>query len=96
MWVLVTYDVNTETAEGKKRLRTAAQVCKNYGQRVQKSVFECAVNQAQYERMKERLLKVVNEKEDNLRFYKMAAARDKTVEEFGIGQVVDFEGPLVV
>ena len=96
MWVLVTYDVNTETAAGRKRLRTVAQVCKNYGQRVQKSVFECTVNQAQFERMRGRLLHIINEKEDSLRFYKMASARDKTVEEFGIGQVIDFEGPLVV
>lgn len=96
MWVLVTYDVNTETGAGKRRLRTAAQVCKNYGQRVQKSVFECTVDQMQFERMRERLLRVINEKEDSLRFYKMTSSRDRTVEEFGVGAVIDFEGPLLV
>ena len=96
MWIVVTYDVATETAAGRRRLRRAAQVCKNYGQRVQKSVFECAINEAQYERLKRRLLKVINEKEDGLRFYRMQEPREKYVEEFGIGQVVDFKGPLVV
>ena len=96
MWVLVTYDVNTETAAGRKRLRTVAQACKNYGQRVQKSVFECTVNESQYERMRGRLIHIIDEKEDSLRFYKMASSRDNTVEEFGTGHVIDFEGPLVV
>lgn len=96
MWVLVTYDVNTETAEGRKRLQKVAQLCENYGQRVQKSVFECTVDQAQYERMRSRLLQVINPKEDSLRFYKMASARERVVEEFGVRHVVDFEGPLVV
>jgi CRISPR-associated protein Cas2 len=96
MWILVTYDVNTGTAVGRKRLHKVAQTCKNFGQRVQKSVFECTVNQAQYEQMRRKLLKTINLKEDSLRFYKMASARDKTVEEYGVGEVIDFEGPLVV
>ena len=96
MWVIVTYDVSTETAEGRKRLRQVAQVCKNYGQRVQRSVFECSVNEMQYERMKQRLLKRINEEEDSLRLYRMTEPRDKHVEEFGCWRVIDFDEPLIV
>jgi CRISPR-associated protein Cas2 len=96
MWVLVTYDVNTETAKGRRRLSKVAQACENFGQRVQKSVFECTVNQAQYEQMRNQLLKTIDMKQDSLRFYKMSSERDKTVEEFGSGKVIDFKGPLVV
>jgi len=96
MWIVVTYDVATDTAEGRSRLRRVAQICKDYGQRVQKSVFECTVNEAQYERLKRRLLKDINMKEDGLRFYRMQEPREKYVEEFGVGQVMDFKGPLVV
>ena len=96
MWIVVTYDVSTETAEGRRRLRRVAQVCKDYGQRVQRSVFECSVNETQYERMKQRLLKRINEKEDSLRFYHMTGQRDKCVEEFGCWQVIDFNEPLIV
>lgn len=96
MWVVVTYDVSTETAAGRRRLRRVAQACKDYGQRVQKSVFECDVNEMQYESLKKKLLKSINGNEDGLRFYRMQEPRDKYVEEFGIGHVVDFRGPLVV
>ena len=96
MWVIVTYDVSTETTEGQRRLRRVAQVCKDYGQRVQKSVFECALNEIQYERMKQRLLEKINEKEDSLRLYHMSEPRDRYVEEFGCWQVIDFDEPLIV
>lgn len=96
MWVLVTYDVMTETAEGQRRLRRVAQACKDFGQRVQKSVFECTVSEANYERLKRRLLKIIHEKEDSLRIYRLSEPRERVVEEFGVGHVVDFKGPLVV
>ena len=96
MRVLVTYDVSTETAAGKSRLRRVAKTCEDYGQRVQKSVFECTVNETTYERMKLRLLKVIEVSEDSIRFYKLPGSRDSRVEEFGRGQVLDFNGPLVV
>jgi len=95
VWIVVTYDVNTESAKGRKRLRQVAQVCKNYGQRVQRSVFECTVNEVQYEKMRSRLLKCINEKEDSLRLYHMTQPRDKNVEEFGIWKVIDFDDPLI-
>lgn len=96
MWVLVTYDVATDTTAGRSRLRRVAKACEGYGQRVQKSVFECTVSDNTYERMKQQLIKIINGKEDSIRFYKIPEGRDKRVEEFGKGEVIDFTGPMVV
>lgn len=96
MWVLITYDVSTETSLGRSRLRRVAKTCEDYGQRVQKSVFECTVSENTYERMKGRLLKIIKKEEDSLRFYKIPDERERRVEEFGRGEVLDFTGPLVV
>mgnify|MGYP001139934674 CR=1 FL=1 len=71
MQVLVAYDVATDTEDGKRRLRKVAQVCKNFGQRVQKLLFECLVDQAQYEQPIRELVQCINEKEDNLRIYRL-------------------------
>lgn len=95
MWVLVTYDVSTETAEGRSRLRRVAKTCEGFGQRVQKSVFECTVNDVTFHRMKTRLLEIIDEKEDSIRFYKLPEDRDRRVEEYGQGKTVDFKGPLI-
>ena len=95
MWVLITYDVNTQTSEGRSRLRRVASACQNYGQRVQKSVFECTVNDMVFHQMKERLLDIIDEEQDSIRFYKLPESREKHVEEFGQGNVVDFTGPLL-
>ena len=96
MWILVTYDVNTETSEGRSRLRRVAKTCEGYGQRVQKSVFECTVNDRTFHSMKRRLLEIMEENQDSIRFYKLPGSRDKLVEEYGRGDVIDFTGPLVV
>ena len=96
MWIVVTYDVSTESAAGRRRLRRVALACQDYGQRVQKSVFECVVNQAQYEKLKSRLLREAKLTEDSIRFYRMPDPRAKHVEEYGLSEVVDFKGPLVV
>ena len=96
MDILVTYDVNTETKEGRRRLRKVAEVCKNYGQRVQYSVFECRVNEMQYETFQARLLKIMNSKTDSIRFYRLRSPRDKYVESFGIDDYTDFDDPLVI
>jgi CRISPR-associated protein Cas2 len=96
VWVLITYDVATDTATGRSRLRRVAKTCENYGQRVQKSVFECTVTDNTYERMKQQLLKIINEKEDSIRFYKLPEGREKRIEEFGQGEVRDFTSPLIV
>ena len=96
MLVLVTYDVSTETVEGRRRLRQAAKVCLNFGQRVQKSVFECKVDQAGFETLQRKLLKVIDENEDNLRFYRLTEPLEKNVLEFGKFRAKDFDGPLIV
>jgi CRISPR-associated protein Cas2 len=71
MLIIVAYDVSTETAAGRKRLRRVAKVCESMGQRVQKSVFECQVNEMQFEELERRLLGEIDEAEDNLRFYRL-------------------------
>ena len=95
MWVLITYDVSTQTPAGRSRLRRVAKTCEDYGQRVQKSVFECTVNEVTFHLMKSRLLDIINEEEDSIRFYKLPEGRDKRVEEYGRSNVVDFTGPLL-
>ena len=96
MLIIVTYDVSTETRAGRKRLRRVAKVCEGIGQRVQKSVFECQVNGMQYEELERRLLAEIDEKEDNLRFYRLTEPAAVRVKEFGSFRSKDFEGPLVV
>jgi len=96
MDLLVTYDVATDSAEGRRRLRRVAQVCKNYGQRVQKSVFECSVSEMQLERFRHRVLRCINSEEDSLRIYHLPDAHLRKVENYGIAQPIDFKGPLVV
>lgn len=95
MLILVTYDVSTETETGKKRLRKVAKVCTNYGQRVQKSVFECRVTQAQMEELERKLLAIIEVTEDNLRLYRLVEPIDKYVKEYGNFRAVDFEKPLI-
>jgi len=96
MEILVTYDVTTETAEGKRRLRRVAKVCQAFGQRVQKSVFECTLSSTQLERLKQRLRKVMDEKEDSLRIYHLPEPRKTCVEVMGHGLPYDLHEPLVV
>jgi CRISPR-associated protein Cas2 len=96
MLMLVSYDVSTETRDGRRRLRRVARVCLNYGQRVQKSVFECRVNAAQLEVLKRDLLEIINEEEDSLRLYRIVEPLEKNVMEFGKFKAVDFEDTLIV
>ena len=96
MLILVAYDVSTETAEGRRRLRRVARVCQDYGQRVQKSVFECKVNAVTYAMMEQRLLEEIDVAEDNLRFYRLNESLEEHVREFGHFKAVDFDGPLMV
>ena len=97
MWVVVCYDVNTEDRQGRKRLRRVAQVCKNFGQRVQKSVFECQVNEMKYEELRRKLLKEIKVEDDNLRLYRLTEPREKHVETHGLTRTIFFdEEPLIV
>jgi len=96
MLVIVCYDVNTETKEGRRRLRRVARVCEGIGQRVQKSVFECQVNLMQMEDLERKLLAEIKAEEDNLRLYRLAETRGCEVREHGLFRATDFEGPLVL
>lgn len=96
MLIIVTYDVSTETREGRRRLRRVAKICEGIGQRVQKSVFECQVNQMQYEELERRLLAEINDKEDNLRLYRLTEPVDLHVKQYGNFRAIDFEAPLVI
>ena len=96
MLILVCYDVTTETPEGRRRLRRVAKACEGMGQRVQKSVFECRVNQMQYEALERRLIERIDPKEDCLRLYRLTEPVDLHIKEYGTFKAVDFEGPLIV
>lgn len=96
MNLLVTYDVSTETKAGRRRLQKIAKICKNYGQRVQKSVFECNVSEVNYERFKSELLELINGEEDGLRIYHIHGKPNEFVEEYGKGRSIDFKKPMVL
>lgn len=96
MWIIVAYDVRTDEAKGRKRLRRVAQVCKDFGQRVQKSVFECQVDDMKYEELRRRLLREINDEEDNLRLYRLTEPREQHVETYGLSRTVFFDDPLIV
>lgn len=93
--IVVTYDVNTLTKEGRRRLRRVAKVCVGCGQRVQWSVFECSVSDIQLERFRQRLLAEIDAKEDSLRIYHLRGGRDDAVESFGRDGFIDFTDPLI-
>lgn len=94
--VLVSYDVSTIDNRGRSRLRRVAKACLNYGQRVQNSVFECNVDPAQWIALKNNLLDLCKEDEDSLRFYHLGSNWRRRVEHYGVKEVPDLEGPLLV
>lgn len=96
MLVLVTYDVNTSDAAGRKRLRQVSKQCVNYGQRVQNSVFECLVDPAQYKLLQARLLSIIDEERDSLRFYQLGNRYQAKIEHFGAKESYEPEGVLMV
>jgi CRISPR-associated protein Cas2 len=96
MMVLVAYDVNTETPEGKRRLRNVAKACENLGQRVQNSVFECLLEPAQWARLRQRLIDLADLEKDSLRFYLLGSNWKRRVEHLGAKPTYDPEGPLLV
>lgn len=96
MYLVVTYDVNTETNAGKRRLRRMANLCKGYGQRVQLSVFELTVNEAQKERFMAAAGKIIDPATDSLRIYRLHGDREQCVECLGVNTYISFEDPLVI
>ena len=96
MLVLITYDVNTEDAAGRRRLRQVAKTCVNYGQRVQNSVFECLVDPAQYKQLQAKLLRTIDQEKDSLRFYQLGNKYQSRIEHFGAKPTYEPEGVLMV
>ncbi|MBC7356252.1 MAG: CRISPR-associated endonuclease Cas2 [Desulfomicrobiaceae bacterium] len=96
MFVLVSYDVAVSGPDGQRRLRRVAKTCKDYGQRVQFSVFECIVAPAQWEVLKARLIREIDPKADSLRFYYLGSNWERRVEHIGAKPGVDQQGPLIV
>ncbi len=95
MLILITYDVNTETPEGKKRLRAVAKYCVKYGQRVQNSVFECILDESQYRQVNHQLQSLINPEKDSLRFYNLGNQYSSKVEHFGAKAGYEAEGVLM-
>jgi CRISPR-associated protein Cas2 len=96
MFVLVSYDVATSEPGGQKRLRRVAKACKNFGQRVQFSVFECIVDPAQWTTLRQRLEAEINPEKDSLRFYFLGSNWRHRVEHVGAKASFDQEGPLII
>lgn len=94
MLTVITYDVNTETAEGRKRLRRVAKHCVNYGQRVQNSVFECVADAATMVKIKAELLDLIDCDKDSLRFYNLGNKYDGRIEHYGCRDTYEAEGFL--
>lgn len=96
MLILITYDVNTETAAGRKRLRKVAKACQDYGQRVQHSVFECIADAAQFLKIKHILVDLIESKSDSLRFYSLGNEYKNKIEHYGAKPSFDVTDPLIL
>jgi CRISPR-associated protein Cas2 len=95
MMVLITYDVETASKSGQKRLRKVSRLCQSYGQRVQSSVFECLVDAALMRQLKHRLVELIDQEKDSLRFYYLGNEWRTRVEHVGTKPSVDLEGALI-
>ncbi len=96
MLTVITYDVNTENAEGRRRLRRVAKHCVNYGQRVQNSVFECVADAATMVKIKAELLDLIDCEKDSLRFYDLGNRYDGKIEHHGCRETYEAEGFLAL
>lgn len=96
MLVLVSYDVSTMDKAGQRRLRRVAKTCKNYGQRVQFSVFECIVDPALWTKFRQTLLDEIDQDQDSLRFYFLGSNWENRVEHVGAKPGINQEGPLII
>lgn len=96
MLVLITYDVNTGDAAGRRRLRQIAKQCVNYGQRVQNSVFECLLDTAQCRSLQNKLCKLMDAEKDSLRFYYFGKKYEGKIEHFGCKQTYFPEDPMIL
>jgi CRISPR-associated protein Cas2 len=94
--VLITYDVNTETESGKRRLRRVAKQCVNYGQRVQNSVFECKLDSTQFRQVRNILEDIIDKNKDSLRYYMLGNSYKDKVIHVGVKETYDVDGPLIL
>lgn len=96
MLILITYDISTETAAGRKRLRHVAKKCIAYGQRVQNSVFECNIDWSQYLKLQNELKAIIDVDKDSLRFYNLGNSYSEKVIHIGTKPSLDLEGDLII
>lgn len=96
MYILITYDVQTETATGQKRLRKVARLCQDYGQRVQNSVFECVLTEVQLTELKNKLLHVMDTQNDSIRIYFLNRNENRRIITLGKDDSIDVEGTLII
>lgn len=96
MMVLITYDVNTEGTEGKRRLRQVAKCCVNRGQRVQQSVFECNLTPAMYVELKAQLESIIDGTKDSIRFYNLGKSWNRRIETVGVDETYDPEKDIFI
>lgn len=96
MFVLITYDVNITSPHGEKRLRNVAKVCLNYGKRVQNSVFECILTEAQFVVLRDQLKGIIDSDQDCIRFYMLGKNWKRKVETLGKDTGIDFTGELII
>lgn len=96
MYILVTYDVDTTSREGARRLRCVAKACMDYGQRVQNSVFECEVTDAQYCLLKERIKSIIDMSLDSIRFYLLSKSESRRVEVIGVETAYKVNDVLII
>jgi len=96
MMILVTYDVATSSADGTGRLRRVARACKDFGQRVQFSVFEIEVDPAQWTKLKAQLESLIDPAQDSLRYYYLGANWTRRIEHVGAEPATDLNGPLIL
>lgn len=96
MFILITYDVNTEDSAGRKRLRRVAKTCVNYGVRVQNSVFECQADAAQWRELKAKLLHEIDDEKDSLRFYYLNENQRTKAEHYGAKETIKVDEPLIL
>ena len=96
MMVLISYDVSTKDKTGKTRLRKVARECQNHGQRVQNSVFEVKLDYSSFLKLKDRLLKIIDDSQDSLRFYYLGNNWHRKVEHIGAKETYDSEGVIII
>lgn len=96
MFIIVAYDIRTDTKAGQRRLRKIAHVCQAMGQRVQNSVFECQIDEVQYVQLIHHLRHVMHHTEDNIRLYRLSSLPNDMILQLGQGRAIDYSQPLIL